>query len=326
MNGSKVLIVDDNSSMRDLIKNALMDEGFIVAGEAENGEEAINMYKEYNPDIVTMDISMPEMDGIEATKKIIEYDKNAKIIIVTEDYTKEEAAELAGASDYLTKPFQPAFLWRKIDNLLGNDNESQDEDESMTIDEEDLYGDDFEFEVSQDNNPLNEKIEIDDIDSNIKDDTLIDFEDDFVPEEKVEEVEDAFDDFEFEIKKGFNEESDLLREPDDNQSEDFGDFEFDINKPNIDISVKPPREMRDNETFEDDIENEDINEDDFDLDDRTEEVIMKNNENDDLFSAPLLNRKLEVNTSKKKEKKNKESILSKLKDLFTKKIKNRKGK
>lgn len=120
---SRVLIVDDAYFMRSLIKRTVIEAGHEVVGEAKNGKEALQLYRELKPDIVTMDIKMPEMSGIEATKQILSEDKNAKIIAVTgnnKDDLKQEMLN-AGAKDYLRKPFQPAFLLKKIDQLLQNE-------------------------------------------------------------------------------------------------------------------------------------------------------------------------------------------------------------
>ncbi len=104
----RVLIVDDAAFMRTSIKMMLKNEEFEVVGEAEDGLEAINLYKALHPDIVTMDITMPEVDGIEATKQIISFDPTAKIIMVSamgqEPMIRD--AVMNGATSFVVKPFQ----------------------------------------------------------------------------------------------------------------------------------------------------------------------------------------------------------------------------
>lgn len=104
----KVLVVDDMLFMRVALKSILENNGFTVVGEAANGVEAVKKYKECSPDMVTMDITMPEMTGLEALKEITEYDKNAKVVMVSamgqERYVKE--AILAGAKYFIVKPYK----------------------------------------------------------------------------------------------------------------------------------------------------------------------------------------------------------------------------
>lgn len=114
----KVLVVDDAYFMRELIVKELREFGCEVVGEAKNGLEAIKMYKKHQPDIVTMDIKMPEMSGIEAIKEIKNINPLANIIVITGVYDSKKEALNAGADDFLKKPFQPAFLWEKIENIV----------------------------------------------------------------------------------------------------------------------------------------------------------------------------------------------------------------
>lgn len=104
----KVLIVDDAAFMRMTIKTMLVKNGFEVVGEAENGNIGVKKYKELRPDIVTMDVTMPEMDGLEALKEIRSLDKNANIIMVSamgqESMVKE--AVISGAKGFIVKPFK----------------------------------------------------------------------------------------------------------------------------------------------------------------------------------------------------------------------------
>ena len=104
----RVLVVDDAVFMRKTISGALLEAGFEVVGEARSGVEAVKKYKEFNPDIVTMDITMPDMDGIEAVKKIKEYDPNCKIIIISAmgQDAMVKAALAAGAVNFLVKPLK----------------------------------------------------------------------------------------------------------------------------------------------------------------------------------------------------------------------------
>lgn len=115
-----VLIVDDAYFMRNLIKKALKEDGYEVIGEAKNGKEGIKLYFELRPDIVTMDINMPDITGIEATREIISKDSHAKIIAVTGNNDEEIKREMleAGAKEYLQKPFQPAFLLNKLEKMM----------------------------------------------------------------------------------------------------------------------------------------------------------------------------------------------------------------
>ena len=106
--------------MRNLIKNELKKAGYEVIGEAKDGKEGVKRYFELKPDFVTMDIKMPVMDGIEATKQILSKDPDALIVAVTgasDDETKD-AMMRAGAKSYLVKPFQPAFLLSRIEALV----------------------------------------------------------------------------------------------------------------------------------------------------------------------------------------------------------------
>lgn len=104
----RVLVVDDAVFMRKTISSALLEAGFEVVGEARSGVEAVKKYRELNPDIVTMDITMPDMDGIDAVKKIKEHDPNCKIIIISamgQDAMVKEALA-AGAVNFLVKPLK----------------------------------------------------------------------------------------------------------------------------------------------------------------------------------------------------------------------------
>ena len=103
----KVLIVDDSRTSRRVLKDILDRAGYEVVGEAINGQEGFDQYVKLQPDIVTMDITMPVVDGIEAVKLIRKFDNNAKIIMITAAGQKEKMVEALkyGASEFITKPF-----------------------------------------------------------------------------------------------------------------------------------------------------------------------------------------------------------------------------
>jgi two-component system, chemotaxis family, chemotaxis protein CheY len=106
----KVLVVDDMLFMRVALKAILEKNGFSVVGEAENGLKAVEKYLQFAPDIVTMDITMPEMTGLEALKEIKRRDPNARVVMVSamgqERFIKE--AIMNGAKYFIVKPFQEA--------------------------------------------------------------------------------------------------------------------------------------------------------------------------------------------------------------------------
>lgn len=117
-----VLIADDAAFMRLTLKKLLSENGFDVVAEAENGVVAVDKYKEYKPDIVTMDITMPEMSGIEALKKIIESDPEAKVIIVSamgQEHLVREAI-VCGAKSFVVKPFKPENFMKVISKVSIN--------------------------------------------------------------------------------------------------------------------------------------------------------------------------------------------------------------
>src|SRR5690606_33476647 len=107
---ARVLITDDAAFMRTTLRNVLQKEGFEVVGEAANGREAVELYQKLRPDIVTMDITMPEMNGIDAIKEIMKIDPSAKIVVCSAMGQKPMVIEAltAGAKDFLVKPFEPA--------------------------------------------------------------------------------------------------------------------------------------------------------------------------------------------------------------------------
>jgi two-component system, chemotaxis family, chemotaxis protein CheY len=118
----KILIVDDTLFMRTLIKNILFAGGHSIAGEAGDGEEAIAKYKELRPDLVTMDIVMPKMNGIEALKGIKAFDPAAKVIMCTA-VGQEQMVKLAiksGARGYVVKPFQAPKVLEEVKNVLAS--------------------------------------------------------------------------------------------------------------------------------------------------------------------------------------------------------------
>jgi two-component system, chemotaxis family, chemotaxis protein CheY len=116
----RVLIVDDAVVMRMMIKGILSKNGFEVVGEAQNGVEAVEKYRQLQPDLVTMDMVMPEMDGITAVKQIVATDPNAKIIMCTSMGQQALVVEAiqAGAKSFITKPFQPPKILETIQKVL----------------------------------------------------------------------------------------------------------------------------------------------------------------------------------------------------------------
>lgn len=119
--GKKVLITDDTAFMRMSLRNILEKNGYEVAAEAEDGNQAVEKYEEVNPDLVTMDITMPNMDGITAIKKILEKDPEAKIIVVSAMGQKALVIEAlnSGAKDFIVKPFQPDRILEAIQKAAG---------------------------------------------------------------------------------------------------------------------------------------------------------------------------------------------------------------
>ncbi len=117
---ARILIADDALFARLLLRKILTDAGHEVVGEASTGKEAVEKYAELRPDLVTLDIIMPDMDGITALKKIREIDPNAKIIMITSVDSDKKLVECieAGASGYIVKPFEPVDVLREIERVL----------------------------------------------------------------------------------------------------------------------------------------------------------------------------------------------------------------
>ena len=118
---AKILIVDDAAFMRMMIKDILSKNGFDVVGEAANGEEAVEKYKELSPDLVTMDITMPEKDGIAALKDIKKINPAAKVIMCSAMGQQAMVIDAiqAGAKDFIVKPFQADRVLEAINKALG---------------------------------------------------------------------------------------------------------------------------------------------------------------------------------------------------------------
>lgn len=118
----KVMIVDDAIFMRTMIKDILEKNGYKVSGEAENGIEAVEKYKELKPDLVIMDITMPEFDGIQAVKEIKKINADSKIIMCSAMGQQSMVIESiqAGAKDFIVKPFQPDRVVEAVRKVLGS--------------------------------------------------------------------------------------------------------------------------------------------------------------------------------------------------------------
>lgn len=121
---ARVLVVDDALFMRRMVSDILKKEGLEICGEAENGKDAVEKYKQLKPDLVTMDIVMPkieEIDGIGAVKEIMKVDPQAKIIMVSAmgQHSLVVEAIQAGAKDFVTKPFQPSRVVEAFKRVLG---------------------------------------------------------------------------------------------------------------------------------------------------------------------------------------------------------------
>jgi two-component system, chemotaxis family, chemotaxis protein CheY len=119
--GLKIMIVDDTMFMRQILRGIVEEEGWTVIGEAANGEDAVEKYRECLPDITTMDIVMPLKSGIEALSEIIAIDRGAKVVMCTalgQEGLVEEARK-AGARGYILKPFDPLKVKEVIRKVAG---------------------------------------------------------------------------------------------------------------------------------------------------------------------------------------------------------------
>jgi two-component system chemotaxis response regulator CheY len=117
----RVLVVDDAAFMRMMVKDILSKNGYEVVGEAENGMKAVEKFNELRPDLVTMDITMPEMDGISAVKAIRKIDPKAKIVMCSAMGQQAMVIEAiqAGARDFIVKPFQADRVLEAVRKAVG---------------------------------------------------------------------------------------------------------------------------------------------------------------------------------------------------------------
>ena len=129
MPSKRVLIVDDALIMRRRIRAIAEEAGWQVAGEAAHGEEAVDLYHEQQPDLVTMDIVMPKMDGVSALKQILRESPQAQIGMVRAVNQKQKLAECirAGAIDFIVKPFDKISLLRFFEKRLASADQREDQ-------------------------------------------------------------------------------------------------------------------------------------------------------------------------------------------------------
>ena len=120
--GKRVLIVDDALIMRKRIQEIAEEAGWQVAGQAQDGAEAVAMYRQVQPDLVTLDIVMPNLDGVSALKQIRQIDPHAQVIMVSAVNQREKLSECigAGAMDFIVKPFEKASLRSCFEKYLAS--------------------------------------------------------------------------------------------------------------------------------------------------------------------------------------------------------------
>ena len=116
-----ILICDDAAFMRMMVKDILTKNGYIIAGEAANGQEAATKYKELKPDLVLMDITMPEVDGLQALKLIRKDDPDAKVIMCSAMGQQAMVVDAiqSGAKDFIVKPFQADRVLEAVRKVIG---------------------------------------------------------------------------------------------------------------------------------------------------------------------------------------------------------------
>lgn len=119
MSKGRVLVVDDAAFMRMMLKDILTKNGYEVCGEAQNGMEAYFMYQDLKPDIVTMDITMPDIDGIQGLKDIMSYDSNANVVMCSAMGQQIMVLDAIknGAKDFIVKPFKPDRVMEAIQKV-----------------------------------------------------------------------------------------------------------------------------------------------------------------------------------------------------------------
>ena len=119
--GQTVLVCDDAIFMRTMITDILNQAGYDIVGEAESGSQAVQRYRDLKPDLVTMDIVMPDMGGIEAVREIVKHDPDAKILMCSAMGQQALVVEAiqAGAKDFVVKPFQPSRVLEAVQRVLG---------------------------------------------------------------------------------------------------------------------------------------------------------------------------------------------------------------
>ncbi len=118
---ARILIVDDSRTSRRFLRGILEEAGYEIIGEAVNGDEGYIKYKELKPDVVTMDITMPVTDGIQALQLIRHLDRKAHVVMVTAAGQKEKMMQAikAGAEEFITKPFEPDEVVGVIGRIIG---------------------------------------------------------------------------------------------------------------------------------------------------------------------------------------------------------------
>ena len=117
---ANILIVDDSRTSRKMLRNLLEENGHVVVGEAKDGQEGVNLAKELNPDVITLDITMPVLDGIGALELIKQDNPNAKVIMVTAAGQKDKIVKAVklGASEFVSKPYEPKLFLDTIEAVM----------------------------------------------------------------------------------------------------------------------------------------------------------------------------------------------------------------
>lgn len=118
-----VMVVDDALFMRTMLRDIFIEAGWQVVAEADNGEQAITEYRKHLPDLVSMDVVMPEMSGIEALKKILDVDANARIVVCSALGQKKLILDAlqAGAKDFIVKPFQKEQVLDVVERVVSDE-------------------------------------------------------------------------------------------------------------------------------------------------------------------------------------------------------------